>query len=227
MLHFFYKKICIYQKNVLTLHRDLEANRMTHMERGKKTLYIIAGCNGAGKTTASLSILPEVLDCQEFVNADEIARGLSPLNPYSMAIDAGKLMKLRFDQLVEGDTNFAMETTLSARTYTKLVSRAHEKGFEVHLIFFWLATPETAITRVAQRVQEGGHDVPRMTIIRRYYVGLNNLFNLFMPIVDAWMLYDNSDMSKVLVAAGGAHLKTEVYKEKLFNDIKQLCLLKN
>ena len=80
------------------------------MADGKKKLYIIAGCNGAGKTTASLSILPEVLDCQEFVNADEIARGLSPLNPYSMAIDAGKLMKQRFDQLVEGDTNFAMET---------------------------------------------------------------------------------------------------------------------
>ncbi|MBO4621871.1 MAG: zeta toxin family protein, partial [Paludibacteraceae bacterium] len=117
------------------------------MSNGKKKLYIIAGCNGAGKTTASLSILPEVLDCQEFVNADEIARGLSPLNPYSMAIDAGKLMKQRFDQLVEGDTNFAMETTLSARTYTRLVQRAQQNGFEVHLIFFWLATPETAITR--------------------------------------------------------------------------------
>jgi predicted ABC-type ATPase len=120
-----------------------------------------------------------------------------------------------------------METTLSARTYTRLVQRAQQNGFEVHLIFFWLATPETAITRVAQRVQEGGHDVPRMTIIRRYYVGLNNLFNLFMPIVDSWMLFDNSDMSKVLVAAGGAHLETQIHDEKRFNDIKQLCLLKN
>ena len=209
------------------MHRDLWDYRKATMTEDKKILYIIAGCNGAGKTTASLSILPEVLDCQEFVNADEIARGLSPLNPESMAIEAGKWMKQRFDQLVEGEQNFAMETTLSARTYTKLVQRAQAKGFEVHLIFFWLASPEAAITRVAQRVQEGGHNVPRDTIIRRYYVGLNNLFNLFMPLVDVWMLYDNSDMSKVLIAAGGSHLETQVYNEKQFNEIKQQCLLKN
>lgn len=190
------------------------------MAEKEKILYIIAGCNGAGKTTASLRVLPEVLNCKQFVNADEIARGLSPLDPTSMALDAGRLMKARADQLLEGDENFAMETTLSARTYVKLVRRAQEKGFRVHLIFFWLKGPETAITRVAQRVQEGGHNVPQNVIIRRYYWGLNNLFNLFMPIVDVWMLFDNSDMQKVMIATGGAKLETKIYNHKLFNEIK-------
>ena len=185
-----------------------------------KTLYIISGCNGAGKTTASLRVLPEVLDCKQFVNADEIAHGLSPLDPDSMAIEAGKLMKIRADQLLEGDENFAMETTLSARTYTRVIQKAHERGFSVHLIFFWLKSPETAITRVAQRVQEGGHNVPQNVIIRRYYTGLNNLFKLFMPIVDVWMLFDNSDMQKVMIASGGANMETKIYNEELFNTIK-------
>ena len=190
------------------------------MKKSRKTLYIIAGCNGAGKTTASLRVLPEVLNCKQFVNADEIARGLSPLDPESMAIEAGRLMKARCDQLIEGEENFAMETTLSARTYTKIVKNAQAKGFRVHLIFFWLKGPETAITRVAQRVQEGGHNVPQNVIIRRYYWGLNNLFNLFMPLVDVWMIFDNSDMSKVMIASGGAKLPTKVYNEQLFNEIK-------
>lgn len=190
------------------------------MTESKKTLYIISGCNGAGKTTASLRVLPGVLDCKQFVNADEIARGLSPLDPDSMAIEAGKLMKARAEQLLEGEENFAMETTLSARTYIKLVKRAREKGFRVQLIFFWLKSPETAITRVAQRVQEGGHNVPQNVIIRRYYTGLNNLFNLFMPIVDVWMLFDNSDMQKVMIATGGMDIETKIYNEELFNEIK-------
>ena len=207
-----------------TLGKELRGDIMNE---GKKTMYIISGCNGAGKTTASLRVLPEVLNCKQFVNADEIARGLSPLDPESMAIEAGRLMKARCDQLMEGEENFAMETTLSARTYTKIVHAAQEKGFRVHLIFFWLKGPEAAITRVAQRVQEGGHNVPQNVIIRRYYWGLNNLFNLFMPIVDVWMLFDNSDMEKVMIASGGAHLRTKVYNQELFNEIKSLCLLKN
>ena len=161
-----------------------------------------------------------MLDCKQFVNADEIARGLSPLDPDSMAIEAGKLMKARAEQLLEGEENFAMETTLSARTYIKLIKRAREKGFRVQLIFFWLKSPETAITRVAQRVQEGGHNVPQNVIIRRYYTGLNNLFNLFMPIVDVWMLFDNSDMQKVMIATGGMDIETKIYNEELFNEIK-------
>ena len=190
------------------------------MAEKEKTLYIISGCNGAGKTTASMTILPDVLDCQEFVNADEIARGLSPFNPEGVSIAAGRLMLDRINQLLEGEDSFAVETTLSARTYSRFVYRAHAHGFRVHLIFFWLKSPEAAILRVAQRVQEGGHNIPRDVVIRRYYMGLNNLFSLFMPIVDIWMLYDNSDMSKVCIATGGKNLHTEVYNNEIFNEIQ-------
>lgn len=94
-----------------------------------KNLYIIGGCNGAGKTTASYTVLPEILNCKEFVNADEIARGLSPFNPESVAIEAGRLMLQRIDYLLEKDTSFSIETTLSTKSYVNLVKRAHEKGF--------------------------------------------------------------------------------------------------
>lgn len=116
-----------------------------------KTLYIISGCNGAGKTTASITILPEILNCKEFVNADEIARGLSPFNPESVAIQAGKLMLQRIEYLINGDESFSIETTLSTKSYASLVKGAHENGFNVQLLFFWLPTPEHAIARVAQR----------------------------------------------------------------------------
>lgn len=116
-----------------------------------KTLYIISGCNGAGKTTASITILPEILNCKEFVNADEIARGLSPFNPESVAIQAGKLMLQRIEYLIKGDESFSIETTLSTKSYASLVKGAHENGFNVQLLFFWLPTPEHAIARVAQR----------------------------------------------------------------------------
>lgn len=102
----------------------------------EKTLYIIAGPNGAGKTTASVTILPEILECNEFVNADEIAKGLSPFNPESVAIEAGRLMLQRIDVLVEGEKSFAIETTLSTRSYAKLIDRAHNNGFKVQLLFF-------------------------------------------------------------------------------------------
>ena len=101
-------------------------------------LYIIAGCNGAGKTTASFTVLPDALDCREFVNADEIARGLSPFNPEEMAIDAGRLMLKRIQQLIAERRTFAIETTLATRSYRNTVRRAHAAGYEVILLFFWL-----------------------------------------------------------------------------------------
>lgn len=154
----------------------------------EKTLYIIAGPNGAGKTTASVTILPEILECNEFVNADEIAKGLSPFNPESVAIEAGKLMLQRIDVLVEGEKSFAIETTLSTRSYAKLIDRAHKNGFKVQLLFFWLPSDAHAIERVAQRVKEGGHNIPTDVIRRRYAAGIRNFFQIYMSIVDAWML---------------------------------------
>ena len=146
----------------------------------KKQLYIISGFNGAGKTTASYTVLPDVLECKEFVNADEIARGLSPFNPESMAIEAGRLMLQRINELLKNQQNFSIETTLATRSYTRLVHRAQEQGYKVNLIYFWLSSPDLAIQRVAQRVRNGGHDISKEVVLRRYQAGIDNFFNIYL-----------------------------------------------
>lgn len=180
-----------------------------------KTLYIIAGCNGAGKTTASLTMLPEIWKCREFVNADEIAKGLSPFNPEGVAIEAGRLMLQRIDVLLQGNESFSIETTLSTRSYTKLIDKAHSQGFYVNLLFFWLNSPQAAIKRVAKRVSEGGHNIPSDVIIRRYVLGIENLFNLFMAKVDNWMIVDNSQNPRVIIADSN-----HIYNQELFNKVQ-------
>ena len=166
--------------------------------RSMPKLYIIAGCNGAGKTTASYTVLPEMLGCKEFVNADEIAKGLSPFNPESVAIEAGRLMLQRMDDLLSEGEDFAFETTLATRSYVKFVEWTQAKGDVVTLLYFWLPTPEQAIERVATRVSEGGHNIPSDVIRRRYANGIRNLTTLYTPICDYWTIYDNS-------AADGIH----------------------
>lgn len=160
--------------------------------RSMPKLYIIAGCNGAGKTTASYTVLPEMLGCREFVNADEIAKGLSPFNPESVAIEAGRLMLQRMDDLLSEGEDFAFETTLATRSYVKFVEWTQAKGYFVTLLYFWLPTPEQAIERVATRVSEGGHNIPSDVIRRRYANGIKNLTTLYTPICDYWIIYDNS-----------------------------------
>ena len=167
-----------------------------------KKLYIIAGCNGAGKTTASYTILPDILDCKEFVNADEIARGLSPFQPDNAGIQAGKLMLNRIKKLIESDDNFAFETTLATKSYVNLVASAKQKGFQVTLLFFWLHSPELAVSRVKTRVKEGGHNIPEDVIRRRYKNGLKNFFKLYMPVTDNWMFIDNSGENYEIIAEG-------------------------
>lgn len=193
---------------------DSGASPIAATDLKSKTLYIIAGCNGAGKTTASVSILPDLLECRQFVNADEIARGLSPFNPESVAIQAGRLMLERIDTLLQGDESFAIETTLSTRSYVTLVERAHKKGFTVKLLFFWLPSPRQAMLRVARRVREGGHDIPADTIVRRYNAGLSNLFKLYMPIVDSWVLVDNHSNPRRVIAQMSTNKLTVNDKEK-------------
>lgn len=167
-----------------------------------KKLYIIAGCNGAGKTTASYTILPEILNCKEFVNADEIAKGISPFQPEKAGIEAGRLMLKRIKKLLEYGVSFAFETTLSTRSYVQLIERAKELDYRVTCLFFWLDSEELAISRVETRVKEGGHHIPEEVIRRRYKSGLNNFFNLFLDKVDNWLFINNSGDPYEVIAEG-------------------------
>ncbi len=163
-------------------------------------LYIIAGCNGAGKTTASFTVFPEILDCQQFVNADNIAYGLSPFNVESVAVEAGRIMLRRIDELLGMGETFAIETTLATRSYVALVQRARKLGYSVSLIYMWLNTPDLAQQRVAERVKAGGHNIPSEVIQRRYFRGLGNLFSLFLPVCDLVVIADNSLNSLNIIA---------------------------
>lgn len=185
-----------------------------------KNLYIICGCNGAGKTTASYTVLPEILHCKEFVNADEIARGLSPFNPEDVAIEAGRLMLQRIEALLEREESFSIETTLATKSYVNLVRKAQVKGYSVKILFFWLNSPELAIQRVAERVAKGGHNIPEPIIRRRYVSGITNLFNLFMNEVDYWDIYDNSEYPRKQIACGGRNANTIIVEKSLYNQIK-------
>jgi predicted ABC-type ATPase len=166
----------------------------------EKKLYIIAGCNGAGKTTASFTILPEILDCKEFVNADEIAKGLSPFQPEKVSFEAGRIMLNRINELLSENENFAFETTLSTRSYKIKIAEAKEKGYRITLLFFWLQNIDLAKERVKTRVKEGGHNIDPEVIERRYIRGIKNLFDIYLPIVDGALIFDNSEGKHELLA---------------------------
>ncbi|MBQ0049779.1 MAG: zeta toxin family protein [Bacteroidales bacterium] len=186
------------------------------MDSKPLNLYIIAGCNGAGKTTASFTVLPEMLNCREFVNADQIAAGLSPFNPEGVAIQAGRLMIDRVIHLLKEGVTFAFETTLSTRSYVKLIQQAQRRGYFVTLLFFSLPTPEQAVKRVAKRVSQGGHNIPLDVIYRRFRAGLSNLFKLYMPVVDYWAFYDNSTCPATKIASGWKGQQPIVENQELF-----------
>lgn len=169
-------------------------------------LYIIAGCNGAGKTTASYTILPEILHCREFVNADSIAAGLSPFNVEGVAIEAGRIMLSRIEFLLKSGEDFAVETTLATKSYVSLIKRAQSIGYKVSLIFIWLNSPEHAIQRVASRVTNGGHNIPADVIGRRFDRGRYNLNAVYEPICD---------FSTIIVTAYG---KPDLVKAREFGN---------
>ena len=183
-------------------------------------LYIIAGCNGAGKTTASFTILPEILGCKEFINADEIAKGLSPFQPESVAMQAGRIMLARMDELLQKGETFAFETTLATKSYKQKIEWAQANDYEVTLLFFWLDSPNIAKKRVAQRVAEGGHNIPLETIERRYYNGIANLFTIYIDMVDICYIFDNSEGRKELIAQKERHKDIVIYNNDKFNLMK-------
>lgn len=209
--------------NVVSLQPELA--RKWQSETSRKpflmpNLYIISGCNGAGKTTASLTVLPETLQCHEFVNCDEIAKGLSPLNPDGAKVAAGRLMLSRIKKLISEKADFAIETTLAAKSYHSLIKKAREEGYKASLVYFWLQSPELAIQRVAERVKHGGHHVDDSIIRRRYRAGIKNLFNLYCPVVDNFLFVDNSVMPSEVIAEGNIK-SIKFYNEEKFKKIRQ------
>lgn len=189
----------------------------------EKTIYIISGCNGAGKTTASYTILPEILDCPEFVNADNIAAGLSPFQPEKVAFEAGRIMLERIDFLLNTNQTFAIETTLASKTYKSKLTKAIKNGYQIKLLFFWLPNVSMAIDRVAMRVSEGGHNIPVEVIVRRYLRGIQNLFKIYIPLCNEWAVFDNSDGEPHLLAKG-LDSKIEVVSPENWILFKNNCL---
>jgi predicted ABC-type ATPase len=183
---------------------------------------LIAGCNGAGKTTASFTLLPEILDCQEFVNADNIAAGISPFQPDKVAIEAGRLMLKRIDNLIKMKVDFAIETTLSGYNYVSRIAEFKEKSYEIVLIYVWLNSPELAIERIKDRVKKGGHFIADEIVVRRYYRGIKNLFQYFIPDCDYWSIYDNSTQNISMVAEGIKDLEIEVISNEIWENINRV-----
>ena len=182
-------------------------------------LYIISGCNGAGKTTASYSLLPEMLDCKEFVNSDEFAKGLSPFDPDKASIQASRFMLMKIRYLLKKQQDFAVETTLATRTLLKIAKTAQAAGYTVTLLYFWLNSPDMAVERVKARVEAGGHNIPEETIRRRYKTGIYYFFNLYAPICERWILADNSQIPFRVIADGSKDEVINIRDEETYSKI--------
>jgi len=186
---------------------------------------MVAGPNGAGKTTMSLALIQGPSILYEFLNADEIARGLAPKHPESMALTASKLMIKRLKELLDADKSFAFETTASGTNYVKHLKFAKSKGYELSLAFLWLSKPEEAMKRVAQRVKQGGHNIPEDSILRRYYLGIKNLVMHYLPLVDRALIMDNSseDSSKRLIARKNRNNPLDVMDKATWEKIEEIA----
>ena len=175
---------------------------MTSAPASAARILIIAGPNGAGKTTFAREFLPDEADCPLFVNADLIAAGLSPFAPESMALRAGRLMLEEIQRHLGRGASFAFETTLAGRGYARQIPQWRERGYRVELFFLSLPSADAAVARVAERVRQGGHDIPEATIRRRFEAGLANVHRIYAPLVNSWVLYDNSGEAPALLDWG-------------------------
>jgi predicted ABC-type ATPase len=184
------------------------------------TVYVIAGPNGAGKTTFARRFLPAFVRCREFLNADLIAAGLAPFAPESQNIRAGRLLLERIKELAVARANFGFETTLSGRTYVKLLEGMKGNGYRVELFFLWLPSSDMAMNRIANRVRQGGHDVPPSDVRRRYEAGVQNLFRLYRYVVDTWWLYDGSRLPPQVIASEDRG-RLAVRKKQLYRRIER------
>ena len=189
-----------------------------------KSVYIIAGPNGSGKTTFAQLFLPDYVQCPNFVNADLIAKGLAPFEPRAAAIKAGKLVLQQIHEYANRGVDFSFETTLSGKSYASLLAELKNKGYSLHLFFLWIPSPELAIARIKERVAEGGHHIPAEDVRRRFARGLINFFTLYDPLVDSWILFDNSKVKPNLIAKRrNGH--REVMEDELFAMIQKAARL--
>jgi predicted ABC-type ATPase len=171
-----------------------------------KYCYIIAGPNGAGKTTFAMDLLPEEAKCKHYINADLIAKGLSPFAPEMAALQAGRLMLLEIDKCVKANTSFAFETTLSGLSYSRKIKTWKSLGYKVILYYFSLPAAEMAIERVKLRVSQGGHNIPEKDIRRRFERSINNFDQVYKQLADLWVLFDTSGLEPVQL---GSSLENE------------------
>ena len=178
-------------------------------------MYIISGCNGSGKTTASYSMLPEIFDCSQWVNSDEFAKSIAPFNPEGAYVAASRMMLVKTKYLFEKQADFCIETTLATRSLLKMIHEAQEHGYVVTIVYFWLHSPELALERIRKRVSAGGHNVPEETVRRRYRMGLRYFFEDYAPLCDRWVLADNSIPPFREIANGGKQMNEPIIKDPI------------
>lgn len=190
----------------------------------ENNMYIISGCNGSGKTTASYTLLPELFNCSQFINSDEFAKSLSPFDPAAASVTASRYLVMKFNYLVNRKTDFGVETTLATRTLLNMIKNAQAEGYKVTILYLWLNDVEIAINRVKHRVDNGGHDIPEEVIRRRFTRGLEYFFKDYIPVCDKWLLADNSQTPFSLVASGdrtSTHIKDTAKYELICNQVYQ------
>lgn len=184
-------------------------------------IYIIAGANGSGKTTFAREFLSKYVQCSYFVNADNIAQGLSPFSPELVAIKAGKILLNEISELINQKKSFAFETTLSGRTYALFMKKARRIGYKTHIFYLWIPSSDLARARVRYRVLTGGHNIPANDIKRRFSRSLKNFFELYAPIAETWYFFDNSAYEPALIAKCIKNVKT-VYDESKYKRISNI-----
>ncbi len=192
------------------------------MDKKQPKIFVIAGPNGSGKTTSSKKLLPEILQCDEYVNADAVAAALSPFHPEEVAIQAGRLMLERIEYLAQQKVDFAFESTLASRTFINFLNRQKSNGYEINILFLWLSSPELAIERVKYRVEQGGHDIPKNVIIRRYSRSIFNFINDYTKISDNWFLYNNSEIESKLIASKLVNNPINIVDKSLWLNISEV-----
>jgi predicted ABC-type ATPase len=187
-------------------------------KKPKPNCYIVAGSNGAGKTTFATEFLPRYAECTNFINPDLIARGLSPFDPNAALVRAGRLVLERINQMSRARSDFAFETTLSGRSYIRVIRNLWGTGYRIQMFYLWIPGPDLALLRIRHRVREGGHNVPAHDVRRRYRRTLVNLFDLYRPLLDTLRVFDNSAKVPRLIFEDQDG-KTAIYDDKLYQQI--------